>query len=233
MTATMLSKAERRFYSFQRDYWAARNNARSYDHPIVHFFGEQRIHYLAKKIDFSEIQSAIEIGAGDGFGTYQMGRLVETTIATDLSLQMLKNNPAQRGLKIMSSAEVAPFATNSADLVYCWELLHHVSSVQTALAEMGRISRRYVILFEPNRNHPAQFLFSLLKKSERGGMKFSKRYLRRVCAAAGLEILHIESVGCIFPNVTPAWSFPFLKRLAFVRPLTGISNVVVAQKRNC
>jgi hypothetical protein len=30
--------------------------------------------------------------------------------------------------------------------------------------------------------------------------------------------------------MTPAWLFPFLRRLAFVRPVTGISHVVVARR---
>jgi SAM-dependent methyltransferase len=228
----MLSETEHRFFSFQRTYWEAKTNARSYDHPIVSFFAAQRIEHLAGQIDFSEIENAVELGAGDGFATYYMSKVIPRIFASDLSLLMLEKNPLNKGGKVQAAAESLPLADNSVDLSYCWEVLHHVPTVEVVLAEMKRVSSKYVVFFEPNRNHPAQFLFSLLKKSERGGLKFSRAYLRRVCASADLEIIHMATVGCIFPNMTPSWLFPLLKRLAFVKPLTGISNVVVAKKKS-
>jgi len=230
MSESLKLKKEGRIYAFQRRYWAERTNARPYDHRIVNYFSSQRVDFLQSIIDFSEVRSALEVGAGDGFATYPMEKVLPRVFASDLSLLMLESNPAREGAKIQASAERLPFASESVDLVYCWEVLHHVSNVESAVAEMRRVSRKYVIFFEPNRNNPAQFLFSLLKKSERGGLKFSKNYLRRVCGAVGLEILSLQTVGCILPNMTPAWLFPFLRRLAFVRPLTGISHVVVARR---
>jgi ubiquinone/menaquinone biosynthesis C-methylase UbiE len=196
----------------------------------VRFFAEQRINYLRSRLNFSGIRSAFELGAGDGFATASMLALVPEIFVSDISLLMLTHNPASPGFKVQAAGERLPVVSDAVDLVFCWEVLHHVADVQATLIEAARVSRKYVVFFEPNRNHPAQWLFSLVKRSERGGLKFTKQYCRRMCEVCGLKILSMEVVGCIFPNMTPAWLFPLVKRLPFIQPYTGISIAVIARK---
>ncbi|MBI4615424.1 MAG: methyltransferase domain-containing protein [Planctomycetes bacterium] len=214
----------------QRKYWDEHGNPRGPDHPVVRFFASQRVAYIERRIDLSTVGSAVEVGAGNGFATAAMQAVVPRLAATDLSLSMLQANPLRSRALVQAAAESLPFASGSADLVFAWEVLHHVSDVAGAVREMARVTRRWVLLFEPNRNNPAQFLHSLLAPHERGGLKFTRNYLARICREAGLAVRSIETVGATLPNRMPEIFLPLLRRVPFVLPVVGISTAVVATK---
>jgi ubiquinone/menaquinone biosynthesis C-methylase UbiE len=58
------------------------------------------------------------------------------------------------------------FEDNSFDVVFCHALLHHVDDIDRVIGEMKRVSCKWIVLLEPNRNNPLMFLFSLLIKEE-------------------------------------------------------------------
>jgi len=122
-----------------------------------------------------------------------------------------------------------PFAACEFDLVFCWEVLHHVSEPATAVAEMARVSRRYVLAAEPNRANPVQFGFALADREHRWVLRHSLSYLRRVFREAGLREVAAFSGGWIFPNRCPVFLAPWLAKLPYRSPL-GISNWVLAER---
>jgi len=215
---------------YQKKYWKEHKNKRKFDHPIVEFFSIQRIQYLTRNLFFDEIGSAFDYGCGDGFSCYYMGRFIRHVEGGDISEYMLENNPLERSRLHILNGDVLPFSNNSFDLVYCWEVLHHVESPERILREMARVSSKYIVLFEPNGLNLAQFLFGLIKKEERGTLRFRKSYLRQLAATCDLKILRLSNVGWIFPNVTPHWLFLLLKYLPFEFPIFTISCCLIAQK---
>lgn len=218
---------------FQKDYWEENENARNYKHPIVKFFVNQRIVWLRQYIDLSKVKSAFDVGCGDGFATYYFNKLIPRVEGGDIAEHMLDLNPVPRKQLRVIDAENLPLKNNSYDLVYTWEVLHHVPDPQKAVAEMARVSKKYVVIFEPNRSSPLQFLFGLLTKQERGTLRSTKRYLKGLCENAGLEIIQAEFVGKIPPNKTPESFMPLMKRLSFRSTLfTGISIAVVAKVKD-
>ncbi len=42
-------------------YWEQEHNFRSYDHPVVRFFAEQRIHFINQYIDLKQVESALVV----------------------------------------------------------------------------------------------------------------------------------------------------------------------------
>jgi hypothetical protein len=115
--------------------------------------------------------------------------------------------------------------------VYMWELLHHLKEPAQAVREMSRVSKRYVVIFEPNRANVLQFLFGLANRQERGTLRSSKAYLETLARQAGLEIIACHYCGKIPPNKTPRWLFDIVRRLPFKSSrITGISVAVIAQK---
>ncbi len=144
---------------------------------------------------------------------------------------MLAVNPLPKKRLRVIDAENLPLKDNSYDLVYTWEVLHHVPNPQSAVNEMARVSKKYVVIFEPNRNNLFQLLFGLLTKQERGTLRSSKRYLKKLCKKAGLKIIACDYVGKIPPNKTPAFLMPLMKRLPFKSTvISGISIAIVAEK---
>ncbi|MDP2904835.1 MAG: hypothetical protein Q8O22_00860, partial [Candidatus Omnitrophota bacterium] len=89
--------------------------------------------------------------------------------------------------------------------------------------------RKYICVFEVNRNNPAQFIYALTHREHRGVIKFSRKYLSGLFKNK-TKLVKQASAGVIFPNKTPGFIFPFLKRAPFVIPIFGISNFIICEK---
>ena len=90
---------------------------------------------------------------------------------------MLALNPVKKTL-LMDAADLR-FHDDSFDVVFCHALLHHVKNMDRVVLEMRRVSRKYVVILEPNVLNPLMFLFAASKKEERGALKFTLSYLRK------------------------------------------------------
>lgn len=217
---------------YQQQFWAVNKNARSFDHPVVECFARQRVDYVNEHVDLAEVSSAFDVGCGDGFATHYFAEHVARVEGGDISELMLEHNPMDRSLLRVIDAENLDLPDDSYDLVYMWEVLHHLKDPAKAVQEMGRVSRRYVVLFEPNRANVMQFAFGLLNRQERGTLRSSKAYLRRLVSQAGLEVVACDYCGKIPPNKTPMWLFDIVRRLRFRSSrLTGISVAIIARQR--
>jgi SAM-dependent methyltransferase len=217
---------------FQKDYWEHNANARDYKDPIVKFFVQQRLDWVKRHLDISKLKSAYDVGCGDGFATYYFNELIPDVRGGDIAEYMLRRNPLPKSKLAVIDAEHLPLKGNSYDLVYTWEVLHHVPDPQQAVSEMARASKKYVLIFEPNRTNILQFGFGLLTKQERGTLRSTRRYLRGLCENAGLEIVACDYVGKIPPNKTPTWMMPLMRRLPFKSTaVTGISIGIIARKK--
>jgi ubiquinone/menaquinone biosynthesis C-methylase UbiE len=212
----------------QAAFWEDESHGfRSAEHPIVEFFASQRWAYLARCCDLATVRTALDVGCGDGFSTLYAPPHLEVT-ACDGSMTMLRRNRARR--RLQADAFRLPFRDDAFDLAFCWELLHHVSQPHQVLSEMARVSRRWVVVCEPNPWNPAQFAFALCDRPHRWVLRFSQRYLNNQAAAAGLEVVHFARCGWIFPNKTPEWMFRVLKQFPYPLPLLGISSCLVARR---
>jgi ubiquinone/menaquinone biosynthesis C-methylase UbiE len=214
----------------QRVYWEAEHGFRTYDHPVVKTFARQRIDYLCSWLDLRDLQSALDVGCGSGFSTYYMSKYIGDIWAFDRSNRMLADHPLKAQHKlVMADALQLPFPDNSFDLVYGWEILHHLAAPEDAIAEMRRVSRKYVLVAEPNPLNAAQFAFALADAEHRWVLRYRLPYMRGLFEKVGLKIIHTSSGGWIFPNKTPMRLLPILERIPYRSPI-GISNWVIGAK---
>jgi ubiquinone/menaquinone biosynthesis C-methylase UbiE len=211
----------------QKTFWESEHDFRTYAHPVVEHFSAQRINFLRKFISPDEIGSVLDAGAGAGFSSFYLQGVCRNLVAADSSMRMLSRNPVRK--KALADIHHLPFKDNCFDMVCAWEVLHHLDNPEAAAGEIIRVSKKYICVFEVNRNNPAQFLFGLMNKEHRGAMKFSKRYLLRLFNKKAGIIKH-ATAGVIFPNRTPVWMFYLLRRLPFTMPLCGISNFILCEK---
>jgi len=211
----------------QDRYWEEDTAHRPADHPVVAGFARQRWRHAARLLPLDEIRTVLDVGAGSGFSAVHAPPHMGFTCA-DRSRHMLARNPVDR--RSQADITALPFTDRAFDLVLCWEVLHHVPNPAEALGEMRRVSRRWLLIFEPNPLNLAQLLFALADREHRWVLRYSTRYIRQQLHRAGLRLRHHQRVGLIFPNRTPPWLFSLLDALPFRWPLCGISHLVVAER---
>lgn len=124
------------------------DTATHYDHFFGTLFFEPYAIEVAKRIDPSSIEVALEIAAGTGRVTRHIRERIPTTaklIASDLSEEML--GEARKKLNHLAiewqniDAQQLPFGDNSIDLVVCCFCYMFVPDKQKAFAEAYRVLR--------------------------------------------------------------------------------------------
>ena len=211
----------------QKRFWDRQFVRRSPSHPAVAAFARSKVRWILDSLPGRPLE-LLEVGCGNGYlsvGLEETGR----TTCVDFSATMLTTNPAARGRKIQALAETLPFADASFDLVMSANLLHHLEEPARAVAEMARVSRRYVALIEPNARNPLMFLFALLKQEERGALRFSARFVQSLGTCSGLQIKAATVQGSVLPNKTPGFMVPWLLPLERSHPL-GFYSIALFEK---
>lgn len=97
------------------------------------------------------IEKAHEIGIGEGRSTAKLSEMTPDISASEFVEHLIplarKNNPT---LKIFQESVYAlKYENESVDLVYLLEVLEHLDHPEFALAEIKRISKKYLILGVP------------------------------------------------------------------------------------
>lgn len=217
--------------SFQTDYWEHHAHGRKWSHPVVSFFIRQRLDYLKHFIDWSTVESVLDVGCGYGSTLYYLKEKVVFRVGVDRSAVMLSGCPKEAGRLLQGHVATLPFRDRVFDCVLGWEILHHLENPEKAVKEFARVSRRYIILFEPNRYNPVQCLLGLLDRSERGTLSFSKKRLEALVRRSGLALLHSATVGATFPNRMPTLLLPLVRQIPFHLPFMGITSLVIGLKK--
>jgi SAM-dependent methyltransferase len=200
--------------ALQREFWSRdQSGRRSPHHPAVRALYEPRVEYIASLVPEPAQASILDVGCGNGFMTVPLERRFGRVVGLDQSEAMLAVNPCRE--KRQGSACDLPFADGEFDLAVANHLLHHLTRADRVrtVREMARVARRGVIVYEPNRNNPAMFLFGLLKPEERMSLEFTRGHVRSLLQETGLPQVSVRAEGLLLPNKAPAWWVPVGKLL--------------------
>ncbi|MBI4538174.1 MAG: class I SAM-dependent methyltransferase [Gemmatimonadetes bacterium] len=190
---TSESQAERR-------YWENQQERRAPSDPIIAAFAEPKLDFVLKHVELGDSSRILDVGCGNGFFTYYLERLGRT-VGVDFARSMLTQNPCPR--LVQGTAFGLPFRDRAFDLVFCSNLLHHVSDPVAVVGEMKRVSAKYVVIHESNRNNPAILALGILKREERRSLRFSPSFLLAIARQAGLQVVAWQSMGFVTPNRMP------------------------------
>jgi len=209
----------------QLDYFATVTYRDPRDY-VVGAYAQPKLDFIRKNLPLSG--SVLDVGCGHGAFTVRLVRPNTTVVGLDTSLHLLSQNP-HRGLTCADATHL-PFRDESFDVVFEANLLHHVSNRKQVVKEMARVSRRYVVIIEPNRYNPIMFSFSLIVRAEHGGIRSCLSLLKSEVSEAGLRVIACTVTGMISQNNTPPFLVPLLRR--FDREIWwGEYIVVVAEKQ--
>jgi ubiquinone/menaquinone biosynthesis C-methylase UbiE len=217
--------------SVEKQYWDSTEHTgmqkRDVNHTVIEFYAKQRFDYIQTKIPLNSIQSCLDIGAGTGFSSIHFPN-PEIITSSDYSYRNLKMNPSKN--KIQASAYSLPFDSNSFDLVYGWEFLHHLDEPEKAVSEMSRVSKKFLILFEPNSINPALIALAAVRKEERRILQYNRKKMIKLVNSLNYDIISCESVGWIFTGVTPIFSLKLFGKLPFVHKF-GVAWALICKKK--
>jgi ubiquinone/menaquinone biosynthesis C-methylase UbiE len=224
----IMNENNKKTVSIQHNFWQRKTTARDINHPVVSFFVNQRMQFISKFIQLNKMDTVLDVGSGRGHISKFLSENSSIT-ATDFSSTQLKMNPIEN--KAVSTSELLPFEDQSFSLVNEWELLHHIPEPKKTVEEMARVAKDYLILFEPNRQNPGQFFFSLKKKEERNVLKHHKKMMYKLVQDIDFEIIECKTVGVVFPNRMPLFLLPIAKKLPFELPIIGLSNIIICKRK--
>jgi len=200
---------------------------RSPEHPVIEAYVRPKLDYIRRFVPLDKGTSLLDVGCGNGVFTHHLEKLCGFVGALDNSGNMLAQNSCP--CVVQGEGTELPFRDDSFDVVFEANVLHHVKDRIRVVREMSRVSRRWVILIEPNRYNPVMLAFGLVIPAERGLLTSTTPSNLAVLHAAGLKPAAWITTGMISQNNTPTMLLPFLKR--FDREIWyGEYIVVIAEK---
>lgn len=203
-------------HDVQREYWEGTGRRRSHLHPVAEAFSRPKLEWARRQMPDLGVATVLDVGAGNGYFTWLLDAW-GGAVAVDFAHAMLVQHPAR--LRVQGDAERLPVGDRVVDVAFCGNLLHHLPSPEAAVREMARVARRYVVLVEPSRNNPAMAAFGLLKRAERGTLKFHRTELVRLMREADLDVVASTTLGTVLPNKTPLPLLPLARLLDGESPL--------------
>jgi len=193
---------------------------------VVRHYALSKIGQVRKFVQLDQKTRLLDVGCGNGFFSVPFSEQCDT-VGVDFSEKMLARNPIPK--KLLMDATHLAFQDLAFDVVFCHALLHHVENPVAVLKEMKRVSRRYVVILEPNRANPLMYLFSALVPEERKALDFSLGYLKGKMEESGLKMIAALSHGMTVPNKTPGFLLPLVKKLDFPQPW-GMTNILIGER---
>lgn len=216
------------FDTLQKRYWERKQLGarRNPFHPAVKAYVDPKVEEIRKRLGIKPGWKLLDVGCGNGFFLSAFSRICQVT-GIDRSPVMLQMNPVSN-TQVME-AESLEYPDCFFDITFCHALLHHVGDPGKVLGEMIRVSSRYVVVLEPNRNNPLMFLFALFVREERAALKFSAHFLKKLALEHELKIIDIFAYGAIVPNKTPVFMLSLLRHFNRKWPL-GVTLFLIAEK---
>jgi len=169
---------------------------------------------------------ALDLGCGTGLLLSRLAGRYRQVIGFDLSTEMLEGCERGPSIRLVrGDMATLPFATASIAVVFCRSALHHVDDETAVLREITRVleSGGRLILAEPANDNPlARAARAWVKRRPSYGTlhtidrAFTRAQLRRLLAAAGLEVRNERRFGYLaYPLCDNPDLVPVLKVLPF------------------
>jgi ubiquinone/menaquinone biosynthesis C-methylase UbiE len=188
-------------------YYEAETQCKTYD-PREDPNEEMRVELALSLLrNVSSLKEILDVGCGEGYLLSALDTRYGAPVAgLDISVTRLKRAHAncRMGRFVVGDVRKLPFADGVMDLVSAVEVVEHIAPPEAALAEMVRVSRRYVLVTVPFERPPQIVLCPhCLKTFAIDGHinEFTTRKLQKLLRDAG--VTPIETIEYV---VASPWS---------------------------
>ena len=156
--------------------------------------------------------TALAVCGGSGMDAEFLAHRGALAISSDISLGAAKRaqERARRHgvpfLSIVADVEHLPFRSQSVDIVYVHDGLHHLAEPNLGLQEMARVARRWVSLTEPARATATRLAVKFgvaLEREDAGNVvvRFDPDDVRRQLHSAGFNVVRSERYAMYYRHV--------------------------------
>lgn len=150
-----------------------------------------------------QVKSVLDVGCGKGTVTNLISQFFPV-IGTDISLEALKHITLPT---VQSDICTLPFENDSFDLVLASDIIEHIpeESYSTALSELLRVSKRFVLISVPF----MEILEALFTTCTKCGFNFHVNWHQRTYDSSSIQKLFEKSASLIkykFSGASWAWS---------------------------
>ena len=153
-----------------------------------------RFKKIIKMCKFSDSCKVLDVGCRD--------MELKSYLPNNVKYTAVDIKPQPGIIEVDLNKQTLPFNDGEFDYVFCLEVLEHIHSPYNVIAELKRVSKKYVIISVPNPYHYRDVIKHLLRIPDKVGHINSFIYsnIWRICKEQNLEIKKIK--GSFF--------FPFL-----------------------
>jgi len=173
---------------------------------------------LWKRIEFT---SVLDVGCGDGYMCHVLASAgIQNVVGLDSANSRLRYAKATfpDGRFLQGDVFQLPFQDNSFDLVTAVEVLEHLERPRGALAELKRVSRRYVLLTVPF-NERLQTVFCpycLRGFHDKGHLQsFDKTRMHSLVSSQSMDVLRMIHYNPTIDSYLPLRATKPLLRVIF------------------
>ena len=195
-------------------------------HPGIAADANLMIELVKQDIPITKETRLLEVGCGTGILTFHLDRVC-TVHGIDSSPALLALNPVDN--TSVMDVQHLNFDDETFDVVFEHDMLRRTPDMNLALQEMKRVSKKYIVVAEPNILNLANLLSSVLVPSEWKARRFTRVAFEGIVARNGLRILRARTYGVFIPWLTLKVMVPLAREFSFDQPF-GLEHLFVAEK---
>lgn len=122
--------------------------------PISRWHVRSMMEVIYQLVESTNPKTVLDAGCGEGFVSQYLATRNGSMSITGIDVQpqaieFAKNNFGEAVTYRLGSLYALPFSDNSFDTVVCSQVLEHVDDVETAVAELKRVARHFVVITVP------------------------------------------------------------------------------------
>jgi ubiquinone/menaquinone biosynthesis C-methylase UbiE len=182
----------------------------------------------------------LDVGTGQGTDAILLSRRCDYVVAVDISFKALvtakilfrSEEANDNAYLVQADAEHLPFQEGVFDVVYCKDVLHHVSNSVQSVQEMRRVAqdKGCIVAVEANALNPQMIAIGMIYYSvDNGVFRNTKSRLANIFLKAGVRHVQVIETECLprhvlFEYRSPLARFMGSRNSAMLRLVTIIET---------